>query len=262
MAEPATPTPAVPATPAAPAATPERSTSLGAAVGAEPTPAAPVDPAAAKPAEPPAAWHPEGLPEQLRGKTDRETIEKLWKAETERAKPPAAAADYKLELPAELTKFIDPANDAVLPLFREVAQKHGLTQAQYQGAIVDLHTAMAKAGMLQPLVDVGAEYAALGAGQPDKAAQIAKGKERAAHVRDGINALATKQVLAADEAKELLGNLVSAKTFVAVEKILALLPKETGLQPGQRPGGGPPSQDQLLAAMYPSMAPQPNGAAR
>lgn len=261
MADPATPTPAAPTPAATPAATPERPTSLGADIAAAPA-AAPVDPAAAKPAEPPAAFHPEGLPEQLRGKTDRETIEKLWKAESERAKPPAAAADYKLELPAELTKFIDPANDAVLPLFREVAQKHGLTQAQYQGAIVDLHTAMAKAGMLQPLVDVGAEYAALGAGQPDKASQIAKGKERAAHVRDGINALATKQVLAADEAKDLLGNLVSAKTFAAVEKILALLPQETGLRPGQRPGGGPPSQDQLLAAMYPSMAPQPNGAAR
>jgi hypothetical protein len=210
---------------------------LAAAAAAE-IAAKPADGTAAPAAAPPAAYYPEGLPETLRGKSDRETIDALWKAQAEMPKPPAAATDYKLEIPKELAGYVDPQNDSVLPLFREVALKNGLTQSQFQNTVVELHQAMAKAGMLQPLVDVGAEYAALGDGAGDRAAQIQKGKERAAHVADGINALVTRQAMPQDLAKELLGNLGSAKTILAVETLLKLLPAEHGVRPGGGAGGG------------------------
>jgi hypothetical protein len=257
----ATPAPAsapatAPATaPAGGASTPAGAPPAGGLAAAAAAEIAATPPGTPAPATPPAAYYPEGLPDTLRGKSDRETIDALWKAQAEAPKPPAAATDYKLEIPKDLAGFIDPQNDSVLPLFRDVALKNGLTQGQFQNTVVELHQAMAKAGMLQPLVDVGAEYRELGGPAADPAAQMQKGKERAANVATQVGALVTRQQMPKDVADALLGNLGSAKVIVAVETLLKMLPAEQGVTPGGGGGGGAGLTPEQAAAakLFPSM---------
>lgn len=195
------------------------------------------------------------MPEALRGKTERETIDNLWKAESERAKPPAAAADYKLDLPKHLEGQIDPTNDKVLPLWREIALKNGMTQQQFQSSIVDLYDGMAKAGLIEKPMDAQSEFATLGAGAGDRAAQVQRGVDRVLEVATRLDALATRQNLGAEEVKTAKAMLGSAASVQVFEKILGLLPKETGPQGGGSPGNGQSSGSPEKAALslYPSM---------
>lgn len=204
----------------------------------------------------PAPYLPEGLADAFKGKTDRETIDKLWAAEQGRAKAPAAAADYKLELPKELEGVIDPKNDKVLPLWRDIAHKHGLSQPQFNGVIVDLQTAMQKAGLIEKPIVLADEFAALGHGAGDRAAQEQKGQQRVLELATKLDGLATRQTLTKDEAQLAVQLLSSRQTVQLFEKLLALAPSEKGLQGGGQGGGGDtvtPYQ-KALNGLYPTMA--------
>lgn len=104
-----------------------------------------------------APYAPEGLPEQFRGQSERETIDKLYAAVAGRPKPPATPKDYKLELSAEMqAKFGDLRDDKVLPLWGEVAHELGLDNAGYSQAFEKLYVKMDRAG----LIDHGPDYQA------------------------------------------------------------------------------------------------------
>jgi hypothetical protein len=253
------PTPAAPATPAAGTPPPSGNALLDAAKAAPAAPAAPAaapDPAKAgpDPAKAAAPYYPEGLPEDLKGKDERETLDKLWKAEQARARPPAKAEDYKLELPKDLEGVVDPANDKVLPIWRAVAHKHGLTQAQYQAAIVDLYAGMQKAGVIDPGVNVRSELEAIGGGGGDKQTQYQRGVARVLAVVDQVKAIGTRNGMAEGEVNALVRSLDNRTSLAAVEKLLALIPAERGVQAGGQGGGGPNLNDPAERArlMYPN----------
>ena len=255
------------ATPAAPAAAPSGNPLLDAARAAPAALAAaadPAKPAAAaaadpeKPAAPAAPYAPEGLPEELRGATEKETIDKLWAAEQAR-KPPAAATDYKFDVTRELEGIVDPANDRVLPIWREVAHKHDLSQAQFQAIVGDLFVGMEKAGLIERGVNIASEFEALGAGAGDKAAQLQKGQTRVLELADKIGGIATRQGWSKEESSALIRSLDNRTSVQAVEKLLAMIPGEHGVQPGGKPGGdGVNLEDPAVRArlMYPNSQPR------
>ncbi len=200
---------------------------------------------------------PDGLGDAFKGKTDKETIDKLWDAEKGRAKAPATAAEYVLELPKELEGVIDPKNDKVLPLWRDIAHKHGLTPAQFNGAIVDLQHSMQKAGLIEKPLVLADEFAALGKGAGDRAAQEQRGQQRVLELATRLDGLATRQVLTKDEAQLAVQLLSSRQTVELVEKLLALAPAEKGPQGGGQGGGGggegATSYQSALDNLYPTM---------
>ncbi|MEQ1652580.1 MAG: hypothetical protein ABL897_08845, partial [Hyphomicrobium sp.] len=152
--------------------------------------AAAVPPTATPPATPPAAAYvPEGLPDTLKGATEKETIDKLWGDLKARSKPPAKVEDYTYETPAELNGIIDAKTDPVLPLFSKVAHKHNLSQEQYTGLVTDLFGEMTKAGMIEKPIDINVEFIALSDGQGDRSAQIASGQRAVLELKSNIDAL-------------------------------------------------------------------------
>lgn len=205
----------------------------------------------------PAAYYPEGLPEDLRGATDAETIDKLLRRDQERPRPPEKADGYTFDVPKELQGLIDPANDSVLPLYREIAHELGLTQDQFHGTITKLYAKMQEAGLMQPPVDPKAELAKLSNGIGDPAEQVRRGAERFMGLRDQVNALATRQLIEADQAKALIEQIGDTQTFLAIEKLISLLPAERGLQNGGSAAGDSADpaavQQKQLQKMYPSM---------
>lgn len=205
-------------------------------------------------------YFPEGLDAKLKGKTERETLDNIAKHMAELPKAPAAAKDYTLTVPDNLKGTLDPANDKVLPIWREIAHKHGLTQAQFQSSIVDLYAGMEKAGLLTPAVDINAEFAAIGekAGG-DQASRIQAGQKRVLDVAGKLEALATRQQISKAEAAELTTMLGNRTAVAAVEKLLALLPAEHGLQGGGQSGAGAQNLDDPAVRarlMYPNSQPR------
>lgn len=209
------------------------------------------------------------MPDTFKGASDKETIEKLWKAQVERA-PPKAATEYTVELVAELKGLIDPANDKVLPMYRETALKHGLTQAQFNGVINDLFGGMAKAGMIknadvvkqQELIERQNELAALADGKGDRASQLQAGVKRVQDLVERVKGLATRQEISTAEADAIAGSLLSKHAVTGLEKLLAKLPAEHGVQAGGRGAGASfDAQEAFLRQMYPTMYAKGNGAA-
>lgn len=218
------------------------------AEGSQP-PVAATPPAASAP---PAPYVPDGLPDDLKGGSERETIDKLWGNISGREKPPAAASDYKLEVPKELEGVLNPADDKVLPQFAAIAHKHGLTQSQYQNVIVDFHNQLLASGHIEPAVDIQNEFAAIGNNKGDKAASIAAGRKAVADLAGTFDALATRQQISPETAAELKAAVYSAASFKAISDLVALLPKQAGAGPS--PGGQPgaPQQYDPLRAMFPT----------
>lgn len=222
---------------------------------ASPPPVATPQPQPQPTPAPSASYVPEGLPEGMRGGTERETIDKLWGAMQHR-QPPAAADAYVLNLPPDLAAYIDPKNDSVLPVFQQIAHKHGLSQQQYEGVIVEMHQAMAKQGLIEPMVDVAAELRAMGNGMGDPAAQLADGKRSLAALEADIQGLVNRQLLDKASADALIqANLGRAHTVKALRALLSRLPGERGLDAGGSSSGvNPASDDQArYDKFYPSM---------
>lgn len=240
---------AAPAPAAVPAASPAPAAALApaaVAAGAE-TPA---------PAAPPAAYYPEGLPETLRGASDKETLDKITKHLGEMPKPPAAATDYKWTPAKEIAAIVgDPANDKVVPLFQAAALEHGLSQAQFDGVINSFYGRMMQAGLVAAPVDVNAEFTKLGGTTGDAASRIAAGQSRVMAIVTDIDGLATRQEITAAEAKALKGAMASADSMIAIEKLLAKIPGSRGPQNGGDAGGQVAVVD-AAAAMFPSMRKQ------
>ena len=200
---------------------------------------------------------PDGLPETFKGTSERETIDKLW-GHFKANQPPPKPEDYKVTIPQDLAGVIDPTTDPVLPIYRSVAQKHGLTQTQFDGVMADLFGEMSKAGMMERPIDVAAEFAALSDGQGDRSAQVAAGKRVAQELGNSIAALSTRGVISKDAAAELSGPmLANAKQFKAMGELVAALTKSAGgLTPGGLSTAGEPGDGEqaTLRKFYPSMS--------
>jgi hypothetical protein len=204
--------------------------------------------------DPAAPYVPEGLAETLRGKTDRETIDKLAAEIGKRGAPPAKPEEYQLELSPEMAKIYgDMKDDPVLPLFRQVAHKHGLDNKTFNGLFSDLHQEMAKAGLIED-IDDDAELAKLEPKSGDPAARRAEASKRLNATYGQLKGFVTRGVLSAAEFKALSASLVVGEGVLGLEKILKLLPAEHGLQPGGAPAAdGMTEHERALRTMYPTM---------
>ena len=210
-----------------------------------------------------APYLPEGLPKELAGANERETLDKLWKAHASLPKPPETPDGYTYAVPKDLEGFINPEKDPVLKDLRGTAHKLGITQAQFEGLVNEVVRSEIKAGRLEKPMSVADVFAELGAGKGDRVAQIDAGQKRTIAISDQIAGLATRQQISQDDAKALTAALYDAPTTRAIERVLALLPKEHGIQNGGQPNGGGQQRtyEDNLRALYPSMYPKAAGGA-
>jgi hypothetical protein len=217
---------------AAPAQSPPASLVDAAAAAAAAAPVTPA-PAAAPAAAASATYYPEGLPEGLRGANERETIDRLYAEITGRPKAPEKPDGYQLTVPKTLEGVLDPANDKVLPIYRDVAHKLGLTQSQFEGTVLNLYEKMAESGLLQKPIDITEQFVELSDRRGDRAAQVQSGQRVVLETVSQIDALVTRQQISKEVAATLREDVMgSAKSVAAVRAILSLLPSERG------PGSG------------------------
>lgn len=190
------------------------------------------------------------MPETLRGKSDKETLDLVAKHLASAPKAPAKADEYAFTPGKEISHLVgDLSNDKVLPLFRDVAHGLGLSQPQFDGVINGLYGKMMEAGLMRPPVDVTAEFRALGGSTGDAATQIANGQRRVADLAGQIEGLATRKELSAEQAKKLIDGLSDAGEMIAMERLLSLIPSARGPQNGGQPGGTAVSKADVLQRM-------------
>lgn len=148
---------------------------------------------AAPAATPPQAYFPEGLPDNWRGKDERETIDRLFSvakgyrdrdANLDRPEKPEgyfsldgmAADAFKLDdrFKAHFDAF---GSDPGMKAAAIIAQKHGIARPAFLEAVQASMSALSDAGMLEPMMDPAAERAQL---LPDAARGLPKDQQDAA----------------------------------------------------------------------------------
>jgi hypothetical protein len=172
----------------------------------------------------PAPYWPDGLPEPLaglKGQTDRETIDKLAGELKGLPRAPAKPEDYKVALPEAFTKrYGDLGNDEVMPIWRQVAHKNGLSEAQFNGAISELYQALSEKGLIDEPLDVGAEFEKLMPKHGDPVSRKAQASGRINGVANTITGLVNRQVLTKTEGNMVLSLAARAEGFPTPEAVL------------------------------------------
>jgi hypothetical protein len=203
-----------------------------------------------------AAYWPEGLPETLntfKGANDRETIEKLAGHLRDVPEPPAKPDDYKLALPEAFTKrFGDLSKDAVLPIWRQVAHKNGLNEAQFNGAIAELYSELSTQGLLDEPIDVMAELDKLAPKHGDPVQRKAQASARINGVAGNINGLVARGTLTRSEGNIVLALAATAEGVMTLEKLFKSM-GEHGLQGGGQPTPQISDHERGMRALFPSM---------
>jgi len=204
-------------------------------------------------------YWPEGLPEhlaELKGKTDQETIDKLAGKLSEQAQPPEKPDGYELSLSdAFKEKFGDLSDDEVLPIWRDIAHKNGLSNEQFNGAISELYSQLSEKGILDEGINVQEEMKKLAPGVADPVQAWGQAAKRINGVTDQVEGLVKRGVLNRTEGNVVTAMAASAEGVMALEKVLKL-GSEQGLQGGGQGGGanaGKSDYQQRLESMYPSM---------
>jgi len=204
-------------------------------------------------------YWPDGLPEhlaELKGKTDQETIDKLAGKLGEQARPPEKPDGYELSLSDDFKqKFGDLSDDEVLPIWRDIAHKNGLSNEQFNGAISELYSQLSENGILDDPINVGEEMKKLAPGVSDPEQVKARAGKRINAAVGQVEGLVKRGVLNRAEANIVTAMAASAEGVMALEKVLKL-GGEHGLQGGGEGGGanaGKSEYQQRLEAMYPSM---------
>lgn len=204
-----------------------------------------------------AAYWPEGLPETLsgfKGANDRETIEKLAGHLRDAPKPPGKPEEYKLALPEAFTKrFGDLSKDEVVPIWRQVAHKNGLNEAQFNGAIAELYSELSTKGLLDEPIDVMAELDKLAPKHGDPVQRKAQASARINGVANTINGMVTRQVLSRSEGNIVMALAATAEGVTTLEKVFKAM-GEHGLQGGGQPTPSVSEHEQRMRSMFPTMA--------
>ncbi|MFP4539147.1 MAG: hypothetical protein ACLFPA_12705, partial [Dichotomicrobium sp.] len=170
-------------------------------------------------------YWPEGLPESLagyKGENDRETIDKLTAALKDQPAAPEKPEGYQLDLPKEFTdKYGDLSEDEVLPIWREIAHKQGMSNAQFNGAIAELYQQLNDKGILQEPIDPQAEMAKLAPKGADPVQGKAQAAQRIRAVSDQIEGLVSRGVLSRVEGNIATSLAADAAGVMTLEKLLA-----------------------------------------
>jgi hypothetical protein len=203
---------------------------------------------------PPAAYLPDGLPEQFRGQTDKETIDKLLGDYAGRPKAPEKADDYKFAPSEDFTKkWGNLKDDKVLAGWRGVAHELGLSDAQFNQSIERFYGMLEKSGLHQPAPDPKDVMLALAPPTGDDVSRQSAGARRIMDAEAFVNGLEAKG-LPKEGAMRLIGLIDDAEGVKTIEFIQRLI-NVPGVQPGGQAGpsqGGTPLE-KATRAMYPSM---------
>jgi hypothetical protein len=230
-AAPSAPAAAAPSAPPA-AAAPSDGNPFGSLDGGQP--AAPAAPASA-------GYIPEKLPEHLRGANEKETIDKLFGAfsgfrdeQAKRGAVPKEPGEYKLALPDGADKvFGDIEKDPIVPIFRTVAHKHGLTDKQAAGLFQDFHAEILAQGKVQTVDPMAEAKSLIGEAAarmtPQEIAQAASKQWK--DTVDWIDGLAGSKVLTPEQSAKFKALAEDADGIRAINA-LRTMTREQGLQPG------------------------------
>lgn len=207
-----------------------------------------------------AAYWPEGLPETLsglKGANDRETIDKLAGHLKDAPRAPEKPDGYKLALPEEFTKrFGDLSGDEVLPIWRQVAHKNGLTDQQFNGAISELYAELSDKGLIDEPIDVMAKLEKLAPKHGDPVTRKAQASARINGVASSVDGLVNRGIFSKTEGNMLLSLAARADGVVVLEKLFKAA-SEHGRQGGGQDAGGGKAQTQherAMRSMFPTMS--------
>lgn len=183
-----------PAAAAASAASTPATPPAGSEGSPAPAPSGAGDPPAGAPPQTPApagaVYRPDGLPDHMLGKTDQETIDNLKKAvdgyrqrDAEAGVPadPKAYGEFGTEIPETIKPHLnDMMQDDLWNRVTAKAAELKVSKAQYQGLVMEMMSASAEMGILEPPVDHEAEKALL---VPDSAKHLPAPEQKAARER-------------------------------------------------------------------------------
>lgn len=134
-----------------------------------------------------AAYRPDGLPDNLYGTSNEETIDKMAQAlkgyrqkDSEKGVPEneAAYADFGDSVPAELKDHIGSlAEDTAFQRLSKAALERGMSVKDFQGLTVEMFSVAQEMGALEPFIDVKAEQAAL---VPEEARSLPEAEQKVA----------------------------------------------------------------------------------
>ncbi len=225
--------------------------------GGSPPAAPPATPPAAPPASPPAAppaegqaaagasmaYRPDGLPDHLLGKTDKETIDNLAKAALNARKAigdfgelPASPKDYAFEPTEKVKPYLsDVSKDPVFAMVTEAAHKAGIGTKQFAPFINTVLEAMVAGNFVEDPWDPLKEQEALEPSITDPA-ERAKAVDR--RIRDNAAWLQSLEAKGMPKVAvaALEGSLDRAAAVQAVEWFRAQMRETTPIL--NAPGGG------------------------
>jgi len=140
------------------------------------------------------------LPQHLRGKDATDTIEKLYKAyqgQRNKGTAPEDVADYKLDLPENVSNLINPDSDDDKPLFvaiKDLAKENGLSTDQYNKFIGGLLGKFQEMGLVEVPIDPDEQFKLIGG-----KGGIKKGQQIAEVTNNFLEGLYRKEIFDKDE---------------------------------------------------------------
>lgn len=186
------------------------------------------------------AYRPEGLPDHLLGKSDKETIDNLAKAAMNARKAigdfgelPATSKDYQFQPTEKVAPYLgDFGNDPVFAIVTEAAHKAGIREKQFAPFVNTMLEAMVSANFLEDPYDPAKEAAALEPSITDPA-ERAKAVDR--RIRDNAAWVQTLKDRGMDEdaVAVLEGSLDRAGAVKAVEWFRQQLRETTPILDGK-----------------------------
>lgn len=233
--------------------------SSGAAPGGDGKPA---DPAPGAPsAAAAAAYHPQGLAENFRGASDRETIDRLVQHVSAIPRAPDKPESYALKIDEKLSAYV-PKDDPGVAVWRNVAHKLGLSDEQASGAINGIYASLIEQGAIaKPMTDADfnkalADLATIQGGADQD--RLRSGAERFHAVRDDLQGLVTAKVIDDAGFQKLFGLMDRDVTALPViEALIRKIPVAGGPRGSGTGRGDPAASDDaeqaVLNRMYPTM---------
>jgi len=185
---------------------------------------------------------PDGLPDHLKGASEKEIIDKLWGAYkpardtiAQRGEVPKSADAYQIQISdaqKQLFSGDDLTKDPAVKVWAKVAHEAGLTHKEFN-LFGRFFEEMAKAGLTEPKIDPKAEIGRLGedikATEPDAAKREAEGARRIVNANTWLQGLETRKHITQQERQVLSGLTTTAAGVRIIEK-LAKLGQGTGVQ--------------------------------
>lgn len=209
---------------------------------------------------PPAAYYPEGLPDHLRGATERETIDKLFAEQaslretlSKNGTVPEDLAAYKFEFEGDPAKAIfdleAETSQKAVGMFKEVAKEFGLTDKQFAAVPRFLEKAV-EAGLIEAPQSTDAILESMAPegtkGSPEEIR--AAGGARLTQALNLVDAAVANRKMP-EEVGDQLKNLVSSAAGLKTLEYLMQHNASNGNQPGGEPGASGVTAKDLQARM-------------